>query len=299
MRAGEGAEPWAWQEETWSRYVADAAPGPRLGPVPWPGGAAAAIAISFDADHETLALRDGQTSPGVLAQGTYGARAGVPRLLAVLAQHGVPASFFVPAVSALTYPDQVRAYVDGGHEVALHGWIHERTTQLPPGVERDLAHRAADVLERTSGIRPVGMRTPSWDFSPDTVKIAQELGLLYDSSLMADDEPYELLLSGEPTGIAEVPVDWIRDDAPYFLMDRYTALRPYTPPDAVLKIWLDELAAAVAEGGVFQLTMHPHIIGHRSRSWILDEILREARSLGLWAASHADIVRHLRVGGRP
>lgn len=299
MTAATPAEPWAWDEKTWRQHIAAAAPGPRLGPIPWPDGAPAALAISFDADHETLALRDGQTSPGVLAQGAYGARAGVPRLLAILARHAVPASFFVPAVSGLTYPDQVRAYIDGGHEVALHGWIHERTTLLPPGVERDLAHRAIDVLERTSGTRPVGMRTPSWDVGPETIRIAQEIGLLYDSSLMADDEPYELLWDGEPTGIAEFPVDWIRDDAPYFMMDRYTTLRPYTAPDAVLKIWLDELTGAVAEGGVFQLTMHPHIIGHRSRSWILDEVLSEARSLGLWAATHADIVRHLREGARP
>ncbi|PJJ65100.1 polysaccharide deacetylase family protein [Compostimonas suwonensis] len=286
-------EPWQWDEPIWRSHIAAAIPGPRLGPVPWPGGAAAAVAISFDSDHETPALRDGQTSPGVLAQGSYGARAGVPRLLAVLAKHTIPATFFVPAVSALSYPEQMRAYVGDGHEVGAHGWIHERTTLLPPGAERELALRALEAVERTSGVRPVGMRTPSWDFSPHTLDIAIELGLLYDSSLMADDEPYELLRDGLPSGLAEVPVDWIRDDAPYFMMDRYSSLRPYTSPDAVLKIWRDELDGAVGEGGVFQLTMHPHIIGHRSRIWILDELLGEIRARGLWATTHADLVRHL------
>ncbi len=97
--------------------------------------------------------------------------------------------------------------------------------------------RAADVLERVSGRRPVGIRTPSWDFSQHTLAISREMGLLYDSSLMADDDPYEILEDGEPTGMVELPVEWIRDDAVYFNMDRFTALRPYTPPSAVLEIF--------------------------------------------------------------
>ena len=92
--------------------------------------------------------------------------------------------------------------------------------RLPPGVERDLTFRAADVLEKLSGRRPVGIRTASWDFSVDTLAIIRELGLLYDSSLMADDDPYELLDQGEPTGIVELPPEWIRDDA------RLLQLRP-------------------------------------------------------------------------
>ena len=87
--------------------------------------------------------------------------------------------------------------------------------------------------ERLTGVRPVGIRTPSWDFSANTLRIIQELGLRYDSSLMADDEPYEIVEDGEPTGVVEIPVEWIRDDAPYFNMDRYSGARPYTPPRGV------------------------------------------------------------------
>src|SRR5215510_16040257 len=111
--------------------------------------------------------------------------------------------------------------------------------------------RARDVLERLSGKRPVGMRTASWDFSPWTLKIVRELGLLYDSSLMADDEPYELLDDGEPTGIVELPVEWIKDDAPYLNMNRATAIRPYTAPSAVREIFRAEFDGALAEGGLF------------------------------------------------
>ena len=118
------------------------------------------------------------------------------------------------------------------------------------------------------------------------------MGLLYDSSLMADDEPYELLDEGAPTGIVELPVEWIRDDAIYFNMDRMAGLRPYTGPETVLNIFRRELDLAHEEGGLYVLTMHPHHIGHRSRIFILDEIIRHAKSLpGVWFATHEEIAR--------
>jgi peptidoglycan/xylan/chitin deacetylase (PgdA/CDA1 family) len=160
--------------------------------------------------------------------------------------------------------------------------------------ERELTLRSADTLERIAGQRPVGLRTPSWDFSDATLAIARELGLLYDSSLMADDEPYEILADGQPTGLVEIPVEWIRDDAVYFPMDRYTALRPYTTPRGVLSIWRDEFKAAYAEAGLFQLTMHPHVIGHRSRMAILEDLIDDINAHhGVWWATHADIARYV------
>ena len=116
------------------------------------------------------------------------------------------------------------------------------------------------------------------------------MGLLYDSSLMADVDCYELLLDGEPAGVVELPVEWIRDDAVYFMMHRFQSLRPHTPPQAVLDIFLREFDAAYDEGGLCQLTMHPHIIGHRSRVWIIDEVIRHAKARGgVWFATHRDV----------
>ena len=153
--------------------------------------------------------------------------------------------------------------------------------------------RAADTLERICGKRPVGIRTPSWDFSPNTLAISREMGLLYDSSLMADDEPYELLENGEPTGIVELPVEWIRDDAVYFNMDRFSALRPYTAPSAVLEIFKSEFDGAYEESGLYVLTMHPHITGHRSRTIMLDQLIQYIRSHDdVWFATHAEIAQY-------
>lgn len=285
-------QPWEWEEAEWRRITGHAAAGRSLKPAAWPGGARCAVALSFDADHETIPLRDADESPMRISQGSYGARQGVPRLRRLLDRHGARASFFYPAVSALLHPEEVRAVAAEGHEIGIHSWIHEANTTLPPGRERELSLRAADTLERVSGQRPVGMRTASWDFSTDTLSIIREMGLLYDSSLMADDEPYELLDQGEPTGIVELPPEWIRDDAVYFNMLRFSALRPYTPPSAVEEIFRAEFDGAYAEGGTFLLTMHPHIIGHRSRIALLDRLLEHIRAHeGIWFCTHAELAR--------
>jgi len=288
-------EPWNWSEQDWRSSVNRVRAGRSLLPAKWPGGAEVAVALSFDSDHETNELRDGGASIGRLSWGQYGNRRGVPRILKALESAKVPATFFVPAVSALLHPEEQVDIVARGHEAALHGWIHELNSTLPMEAERDLMLRSADTLEKVTGVRPVGLRTPSWDFSNATLSIAREMGLLYDSSLMADDDPYELLENGEPTGIVELPVEWIRDDAAYLLMHRFQALRPYTPPEAVLDIFRREFDRARAEGGLFLLTMHPHIIGYRSRIWILEELIRHmAATKAVWFATHADVASYVK-----
>jgi peptidoglycan/xylan/chitin deacetylase (PgdA/CDA1 family) len=285
--------PWQWPEARWRAVVDKVRAGRSLKPAAWKDGARVAVAISFDSDHETSTLRWGDTSPGRLSQGQYGSRAGIQRIRQILSRHGVPATFFVPAVVAMLHPDEQRALVGDGHEIGIHSWIHELNSKLPPEDERDLQFRAADTLEKITGVRPVGIRTPSWDFSQHTLAITREMGLLYDSSLMADDEPYELLENGEQTGVVELPVEWIRDDAVYFNMDRFSALRPYTPPSSVLEVFKAEFDGAYEEGGLFLLTMHPHIIGHRSRARMLEELLRYIRAHdGVWFATHAEVARH-------
>jgi len=284
--------PWEWSEPQWREIVGRARAGRSLAPKSWPGGARCAVTLSFDADHETIPLRDSDQSPMRISQGQYGNRQGIPRIRALLDRHGVRASFFYPAVSALLHPAEIRAVAEEGHEIGIHSWIHEANTKLPPGIERELTLRAADTLEKVSGQRPVGIRTASWDFSVDTLAIVREMGLLYDSSLMADDDPYELLDKGEPTGIVELPPEWIRDDAPYFNFVRFSALRPYTAPSAVEEIFRAEFDGAYAEGGLFLLTMHPHVIGHRSRIALLDRLVSYMKAkTGVWFGTHAEVAK--------
>jgi peptidoglycan-N-acetylglucosamine deacetylase len=286
-------KPWTWPEPVWRAKTEKVRAGRSLKPDRWKGGARMAVAFSFDADHETIELRQGGASIGRMSQGQYGARAGMPRILALLERHGVPASIFMPAVAAIINAEEARAVVGSGHELGIHSWIHEFNSSLDPETERTLSFRAADTLEAITGVRPVGMRTASWDFTPHTLRIAREMGLLYDSSLMADDEPYELVEDGEPTGLVEIPVEWIRDDAPYFNMDRLGSARPYGAPAMLLDILMRELDLADEEGGLFQVTFHPHHIGHRSRIFVLEELIRDAKARNeVWFATHAEIARY-------
>ena len=286
-------EPWQWPEQRWRAIVNKVRAGRSLKPAHWPGGARVAVTLSFDSDHETTTLRFGDTSPGKLSQGEYGARVAIPRILDLLQRNDIRATFFVPAVVALLYPQEQRRIVNEGHEIGIHSWIHEFNSELPADDERELQFRAAETLEAVCGKRPVGIRTPSWDFSQHTLAITREMELLYDSSLMADDDPYELLENDEPTGVVELPVEWIRDDFVYFNMDRQTGLRPHTSPTDVLDVFCREFDGAYREGGLFLLTMHPHIIGHRSRIQVLDELVSYIRGHNdVWFATHEEVARH-------
>ena len=286
---------WKWPDSRWRAVVEQVRAGRSLKPDAWPDGANVAVALSFDFDTETVSLRNGQTSPSLLSQGQYGARVGVPRILDLLDRYEVSASFFIPAVSALLYPKVVKQIAAKGHEIGIHGWIHERNSQLEAKDERALMQKALDTLTEISGKKPVGIRTPSWDYSPNTLMLIKELGLLYDSSLMADDAPYEVLEEGKPSGVVELPVEWILDDYPYFGMSRFSGVRPHIQPNDVFEIWAAEFDGAYEEGGLFVLTMHPHIIGHRSRIRMLEKLVRYIRSHpGVWFASHEAIAKYVK-----
>ena len=266
--------------------------GRSLQPERWPNGARVAVLLSFDVDNDTILLaRSDNPSIGAMSQGEYGARVGLQRVVDLVDRHNIPASFFIPAVSLILQPGMVDVIQRSGqHEFGVHGWIHELNTELDGETERDLIGRATDYLENVTGRRPVGYRAPSWNFSPNTLRIIRGFGFLYDSSLMADDRPYELLQNGEATGIVELPVEWILDDAP-LLNPRGTS---YTSPRELLQVYIDEFDKAYEEGTMFLLTTHPHIIGHRSRILILEELISHIQSVGnVWFATHEQMARYV------
>ena len=291
--AQEDDPPWEWTEERIESAVNKVRAGRDLTPDSWPGGARVAVLLSFDVDNETIWLRNGDTNVGGLSQGQFGARVGLGRILALLDEHDIAASFFGPAISFSLAPEMIGAIqASGRHEIGVHGWIHERNAVLPREDEERLLRMAVERMTELIGQRPLGYRAPSWNFSDNTLALLMEMGFLYDSSLMADDRPYEIVAHGEATGFVELPVDWILDDAPLMnpLGDRYSS------PREVLQVYKDEFDIAYEEGTVFVLTMHPHYIGHRSRIVALRELIEYAKARpDVWFGTHEEAVRWVRA----
>ena len=280
-------EPWNWPDEYVFEQVNQVRAGRDLTPESWPGSARVAVLLSYDVDNETVqGLRTGEINIGPLSQGQYGARVALPRIVNLMNEENIPATFFFPAWSLKLAPEQADLIKNSGqHEIGVHGWIHEMNTALDRPTEARLLRQAVEAIEQIIGERPIGYRAPSWNHSPNTLEIVRELGFIYESSLMHDDRPYELLQDGEPTGIVELPVEWILDDAPLFnpLGSRYMN------PRDVMQVWIDEFDRAWEEGTMFLLTMHPHVIGHRSRIIALEGLIDHIKTKdGVWFGTHAE-----------
>ncbi len=204
--------------------------------ITWPHGARTAVALTFDFDAESIWLgRDPENArrPGVLSQGTYSPKVAVPAILDLLARERIPATFFVPGLDADAHPDSVRAIREAGHEVAHHGYEHVRADPDDPAAERESFRRGIAALEKITRERPVGFRSPSWDFTEHTLELLVEEGFQYSSNFMDDAHPY---LHGG-TRIVELPVQWTLDDAPFFLFGLGANQRPIQGGSHALEVW--------------------------------------------------------------
>lgn len=282
-----------WTEAELVDAVAPVRSGRKLTPTSWPDGAKVAICLGFDVDTETWDLAGGATAPVPLSAGEFGAVVGVPRIVELLDRHGVPASFFIPATSLVLHPQMLQVILKSGrNEVGVHGWVHEDLPKLDNAAEEErLLNQAIDYLTRAVGKRPVGYRAPSWAFSKYSLDLIRKAGFLYDSSLMAMDEPYELVSHGRATGLVELPVEWILDDAPYF--GDWSGTLPL--PEEVFQIYRDEFDRAYSDGTMLMLTMHPRVVGHRSRIEQLDRLVTYMKSKpGVWFATAEQIATYVK-----
>ena len=281
-----------WTEDQLLQAVAPARVGKKLTPRSWPNGAKVAVCLSFDVDNESYLLARGETSPTTLSAADFGAETGLPRILALLDRYQVPATFFIPAVSALLHPQQIPAILKSGrHEIGVHGWIHEYTPGLGSAAEEDrLLTQAIDYLTKAAGKAPVGYRAPAWAFSQYTLGLLQKHGFLYDSSLQAMDEPYEVMSNGSPTGIVELAIDWTLTETPY--LGRGGTM---PSPELLYQLYKDEFDGAYNDGTLFVLTLHPHVTGHHAPMRHLDKLVAYMKSKpNVWFATCEQVARYLK-----
>lgn len=280
-------------EEQVRQGVALVRAGQKLTPKVWPNGARVAVCLSFDVDNELLARRTPLPVP--LSQGEYGATTGLPRVLDLLDRHAIPASFYIPAMSAALHPQMIKDILQRKrHEIAVHGWMHENLPTIgDAGQEEKLLTQSIEYLTKATGKRPAGFRAPSWAFSQFTLDQIRKAGFLYDSSFMAMDEPYELLANGQKTGMIELPINWIADDYPYYEPQAAGSL---PDPELVFEVYKGEFDVAYQERTMFILTMHPHITGHRSRIAALEKLITYMKSKpGVWFATLEQVADYVKA----
>jgi peptidoglycan/xylan/chitin deacetylase (PgdA/CDA1 family) len=244
------------------------------------------VCLTFDVDAVSLWTETFKaSSPSDISRGEFGPRVAVPRILRLLEAHGIPATFFVPAVTVRQFPEAIGDIVAAGHELGAHGDRHERLVKLDRAEEAEVHRRSVETLTEAAGVAPRGFRAPGWELSASTIELIEELGFAYDSSQMATDfTPYparrgDVAAGGEWTpgpesSVCEIPVAWELDDFPHFFLKPpyFLPARSVADVEASWRAEFDYACASVPDG-VFTLTMHPQIIGRGPRLEMLERLI--------------------------
>lgn len=248
------------------------------------------VALTFDHDAISDSVRRGD-SPVKFSHAEFGHRVGVPRVMALLERESIPATWFVPGHSLVTFPDDTEAILASGHELACHGWYHEDFSELNADEQAAILDRSVQAVRKVAGAPPKGFRAPYWALGSETLDLVLGAGFTYDSSLMADDyRPYRVRLDdrhsveagttfGTESALLEIPVYWTLDDWPYF--EPGPGRDGMSAPSRVLEIWTGELHYAYkhAPGGLLTVTMHPECIGRGHRMAMVEQFIAEAKAL--------------------
>jgi peptidoglycan/xylan/chitin deacetylase (PgdA/CDA1 family) len=270
--------------------------GRTLTPKVWPNGARVAVALTFNVSNSANQLARGDTAVVAMTGGEFGAAQGLPRVLELLDRHDVPATFFIAGVADLVDPQMVPEIVKRKrHEIGLLGWSDENVAALDNAAEESrLLRRAIDRLTASMGRKPVGARGPSGTVSRHTIGLLKQAGILYESSLQARDEPYELLLEGQPSSMVELPNNSYRNDQ-RFLTSGRTGPGLLPSPELIFETFRDDFDVAYREGTLFVLTLHPHVVGMRSRVIYLDRLVEYIKGKpAVWFATGEQIARYVK-----
>jgi peptidoglycan/xylan/chitin deacetylase (PgdA/CDA1 family) len=226
-----------------------------------------------------------------MSQCEYGPRVGVPRLLGLLEHLKVPATFFIPGYVVEQHPRMVEAIVASGHEIGLHGYLHEKLAYLSEAEEEEILARCIDILERHTGIRPIGFRAPWFEINPWTAAVLARHGIEYCASAMGDDVPYF-----HENGLVEIPGQWLLEDWEQFAFNADPAWG-FIPENCakVYDLWWREFEAMHDFGCCFVLTLHPWLSGRPSRVRLIEEIVRAMQDKGgVWFARGREIAAYVR-----
>lgn len=264
-----------------------------MGDFNWPNGSVCAVTLTFDMDGETVPYvvdrENAHRRVALMSEYAYGPKVGARHILELLDLYEVRASFFIPGRTVELHPDVVRDVVKRGHTIGHHGYMHERPDSVSDELEEKILVKGLKVMESVAGKRPIGYRSPAWELKPSSPALLCAHGFKYDSSLMGDDFPYWL-----ETGrgrLLELPVHWKNDDWPQF---GFVSVPPVgngiSAPSKALEIFTEEFEGLYARRGLFNMTMHPFLIGRPSGLRVLERLIRHLRGFPrVWWASLDEI----------
>ncbi|WP_422387504.1 polysaccharide deacetylase family protein [Arthrobacter sulfonylureivorans] len=179
---------------------------------------------------------------------------GLPRALSLFKSLGLSATFFVEGWNGIHHPSAIAAMLEHGHEVALHGWVHERWAELSDEQQEVLLWDGNAAL-RMAGANPKGFRAPGGYRGSRTEELLVELGYEYDSSIEPGTEGDLLRAHALESGLAVVPWHWTGNDYWQYTMHPDGG----RSPAQMLETWEETLKEVVADAGLMTVTLHPFV----------------------------------------
>lgn len=274
-------------------------------PSRWPGGKACAfvLTVSFEAELAILAVApDAVDRAKSLSVGQYGGTRGVNRLLTELDRAGLRASWFIPSANLVTYPQQVQAVAEAGHEIANMGLALENLSAMTLEEQTESVAKAQDAFESFLGSRPRGFRAGRGSYHRGLPLALAEAGFSWSSSWHGDDLPH--FHAGHARYLVELGRHHELDDFPYFVFNLDPPIPKGSPRIAssqeVLRNWILEFDAYRAEGLCFVLTVHPEIIATPGRIGLLREFLNHVTAQDdVWMATGDEVAGWWRERNEP
>ncbi|MEQ0469521.1 polysaccharide deacetylase [Klebsiella sp. JB_Kp017] len=262
-----------------------------------------AFGVDVDAVAGWLGSYGGEDSPDDISRGLFAGEVGAPRLLKLFAEQQLRTTWFIPGHSIETFPEQMKAVVEAGHEVGIHGYSHENPIAMTPAQEEAVLDRSIELVTQLAGKRPTGYVAPWWEFSNVTNELLLKKGIKYDHSLMHNDfHPYYVrvgdswtkidyskhpdawmkpLQRGQETDLVEIPANWYLDDLPPMMFIKKTPnSHGFVNPRHLEEMWRDQFDWVYRENeyAVFTMTIHPDVSGRPQVLLMLERLIQYIRS---------------------
>lgn len=262
-----------------------------------------AFGVDVDAVAGWLGSYGGEDSPDDISRGLFAGEVGAPRLLKLFAEQQLRTTWFIPGHSIETFPEQMKAVVEAGHEVGIHGYSHENPIAMTPAQEEAVLDRSIELVTQLAGKRPTGYVAPWWEFSNVTNELLLKNGIKYDHSLMHNDfHPYYVrvgdswtkidyskhpdawmkpLQRGQETDLVEIPANWYLDDLPPMMFIKKSPnSHGFVNPRHLEEMWRDQFDWVYRENeyAVFTMTIHPDVSGRPQVLLMLERLIQYIRS---------------------